>query len=458
MEGHDNTIGWTIALALGAGIGSQVLARALRLPSLVLMLATGVLLGPDGADLVRPAELATGLQVFVGVAVALILFEGGLALDFDRMRRAERPIRGLLSVGAALTAVAAAALAHYVLGWDPRLAIPFGALVIVTGPTVIGPLLARLRPHRRVATVLETEGVLGDALGAIAAAVALEVALSSTGEAIALALPALAGRLVAGAALGLVGGALIALLRRSASSVPERLSNGLTVGLVVVLFHAANAALPESGVAAVVAAGFVVRRVGGRNALILAEFKEQVIPIFIGALFVLLAADVRLADVWALGWPGAIVCAALALLVRPLAVALSTYGSDLSVPERATLAAIAPRGIVAASVASLFAFKFGEHGVEGGNAFRALVFAVIASSVASAAVLGPMIISLTGIRRRESDGWLIHGATPLSAMVAQVLAQEDQSVVLLDPDPHRVRRMEALGHRCLQGDGLEPSA
>lgn len=450
-------VGTTVAVALAAGVVAQALARVVRVPSLVLMLAAGVLLGPDVAGVVRPALLAEGLRVFVGVAVAIVLFEGGLALDLARLRRAGRTVQGLVLGGALVTAIAATMLARWVLGWSMQLALPFGALVIVTGPTVIGPLLTRLRVQRRVATILEGEGVLGDALGAVAAAVALEVAITASREAVAAALPTLAGRLVLGAALGALGGAVIALIRRASRSISERLANGLTLGLVVLVYELANQVISESGVVAVVAAGMTVGRWGGRSTRPLVEFKEQLVPIFIGAIFVLLAADVRLDEVVALGWPGAALCAALILVVRPLAVVIGTFGSDLGTREKALLAAIAPRGIVAASVASLFAYELAGHGIEGGASLRAMVFEVIASTVTVAALAGPVIASALGLRKREKDGWIVYPSTPASRALAQALERAGTHAVVIDGDPHAVRAAEESGLRAILGNAFEPA-
>lgn len=165
--------GLTIGLALALGMIAQALAYHLRVPGIVLLLAAGVLLGPDGAGLIHPGALGPALNILTGFAVAVILFEGGINLKFRRLRRAQRSIRQLILAGGAVTVAGGAAATHLIMGWPWKTALLFGTLVMVTGPTVINPLLKRLKVRRSVATVLEAEGVLIDAVGAVVAVVAL---------------------------------------------------------------------------------------------------------------------------------------------------------------------------------------------------------------------------------------------------------------------------------------------
>ena len=193
---------FNVGLALAVGMLAQALARHLRVPGIVLLLAAGVLLGPDLLGIVHPESLGDGLQMLVGFAVAVILFEGGMNLNLSRLRREALSIRRLATWGAVVTAIGGALAARLLLGWDWTLSALFGTLVIVTGPTVINPLLRRIRVKPSLATVLEAEGVLVDAIGAIIAVVALEVALSPSGQSLALGSWHLLSRLGFGAILG----------------------------------------------------------------------------------------------------------------------------------------------------------------------------------------------------------------------------------------------------------------
>jgi NhaP-type Na+/H+ or K+/H+ antiporter len=447
--------GLTVALALLAGVAAQALSQHLRLPGIVLLLAVGMALGPDGAGWVQPALLGGGLNTLVGFAVAVILFEGGMNLNLARLRREQRPIRRLITYGAVITALGAGGLAWAVLGWDWRLALLFGALMIVTGPTVVTPLLRRLKMEHTSATVLEAEGLLGDAVGAIVATIALEVAIGQASLAPGRALAAVALHLGFGTLLGVAAGLGLSALLRARRIVPEGLANVLTLAVVVTLFQGANALLDESGIAAVVVAGITV---GNRDTLVvreLMEFKEQLTAMLIGMLFVLLAADVRLAEVRALGWRGVVVVIALMVLVRPLNVAVSAAGTALTARQRIFVGWIAPRGIVAAAVSSLAAVRLEAHGIAGGEAFRALVFLVIAVTVLSAGLTGGFVAGVLGLRRPQGVGWVILGAHELARSLARALQTEEHEVVCVDTNAVACQSAEREGLRVLFANGLE---
>jgi NhaP-type Na+/H+ or K+/H+ antiporter len=446
----------TIALALAAGMLATTLARHLRVPSIVLLLATGVLLGPDLLGIVRPDRLGASLQALVGFAVAVILFEGGMNLNFQRLRQEGRTIRWLITLGALITAAGGALAAHFILGWEWIPSILFGTLVIVTGPTVVTPLLRRFKVKERVATVLEAEGVLIDAVGAIIAVVALELALAPAGRSLALGAWDVFLRLGVGAALGAAGGYVITLLLRHEKTVPEGLESVFTLALVLALFQVSNAILSETGIVTVVAAGLVVgNRVRSQPLTELREFKEQLTVMLIGLLFVLLAADVRMSEVRALGWPGVLTVLALMLVVRPVQVAVCTYRSDLTLRERSFLAWLAPRGIVAAAVSSLFAQTLAAEGIPGGDALRAMVFLVIALTVSIQGLTGGFVADLLGLRRRSNTGYVILGANGLARAVGRVLRDGGEEVIFVDSNPEACREAQEEGFRVIQGSALE---
>jgi NhaP-type Na+/H+ or K+/H+ antiporter len=286
-----------------------------------------VLLGPELADVVRPASIGSALQILVGFAIAAIVFEGGLNLDVRRLRREGRLIRRLVTLGAIVTAVGATVAARAPMGWDWSRSTLFGVLVIVTGPTVVTPLVRRIGLARNLRTVLEAEGVI-DAVGALVAVVTLEIVVRPSGEALLAGVTGLGLRLGFGLVAGLAGGAAIALLLRVGVAVPEGLENVLTLSLVVALFQGTNAVLPESGILAVIVAGLVVGNVKSHVQRSLLEFKEQLTVMLVGMLFVLLAADVRLHQVYDLGVPGLLTVGALMLVVRPATVLARGAGAE----------------------------------------------------------------------------------------------------------------------------------
>ena len=446
---------FTIGIALAAGVLAQGLARHLRVPGIVLLLGTGVLLGPDGIGLVQPDVLGGGLEAIIGFAVAIILFEGGLNLEISRLRAQGKVVRRLLTGGAAITMLGGTLAARWLLGWDWRLAILFGALVIVTGPTVVTPLLRRVRVTRAVQTVLEAEGVLIDAVGAITAVVALEIlvqpaSFASTAEGA----THFALRFAIGLPLGAVGGLLIAWALKHRRVVPDGLENIFTLAMVLALYQIADAFMAETGIVAATGAGLVVGNMHTRVSKELSEFKEQLTVLFIGLLFVLLAASIPVSDVLALGAPAIAVVAALMFIVRPLQVAVCTRGSELTTQERLFIAWVAPRGIVAAAVASLFAASLARAGIAGGEQLSALIFLVIAGTVViQGLTMGP-VANLLGVRRRGDDGYVILGANGLGLAVAGALREAGARSIVIEANADRANQARSSNFQVIFGNGL----
>jgi len=444
---HDNPA-LVVALALAAGVLAQVLARHLRIPGIVLLLGAGVVLGPDLVSIIEPEVLGPALETLVGFAVAVILFEGGLNLDLKRIRGQAPVIRRLLSIGVVVTAAGGAVAARYLLGWEWTPSLLFGTLVIVTGPTVVTPLLRRIRVARKVETILETEGVLIDAVGAVIAVVALEIALGHSLAEGAISAPT---RLGVGLAVGGLGGFVVALLLRVPRAVPEGLESILTLAFAMAIYQVSNALTAESGIMAAITAGAVVGNSGARSARGIKEFKEQLTTLMIGMLFVLLAADVRVASVVALGLPGVWVVLALMFVVRPLNVFLCTMGAHLNWREKLFLGWVAPRGIVAAAVASLFADRLGG-GL--GEELRSLVFLVIAATVVLQGATASFVARLLGLRRATNRGFAIFGATPLGVLLGTELKDHGHEVVVIDADARKCKEAEARGLRVVYGNAL----
>jgi NhaP-type Na+/H+ or K+/H+ antiporter len=415
----------------------------------------GVLLGPDVLHLIDPSTLGTGLNALVGFAVAIILFEGGLSLRLSRLRAGGPAIRQLLTVGALVTAVGGALAAKFCLLWPWRTSLLFGTLIIVTGPTVVTPLLRRLKVQQRVSNVLEAEGVLIDAIGAITAVVALDIAISPGGGGLLSGALEIISRLGFGSLLGLAGGALIAWVLRFEKLVPDGLENVLTLSLVIALFQVSNYMMHESGLAAVTVAGVVMGNIDSEGHDDMREFKEQLTMLLIGLLFVLLAADVRVSEVVALGWRGAATVAAVLLIVRPLNVWASTIGSGLTGKERLFMAWMGPRGIVAAAVASLFANELDRYGVEGGSELRALVFLTITASVLVSGLTGGFVARALGLGRTLNEGWIVLGAQDLPHTLAGILKKHGGGAMCIDRNPEHVRLAHLKGVDAVAGNVLE---
>jgi NhaP-type Na+/H+ or K+/H+ antiporter/Trk K+ transport system NAD-binding subunit len=443
----------TVALALATGIVAQSVARHLKVPGIVLLLLAGAALGPDLLGWVEPRALGDGLLLIVDLAVAIILFEGGLNLEIRRLRREQSSIRRLVSLGAGVTLVGGALAAGAFFAWPWRHCLLFGSLVVVTGPTVIGPLIQELRLRPRVAALLEAEGVLIDPIGAILAVLMLEIAIASgtpADQATGLVL-----RLGFGATAGVVAGFAVGGMLRVGRLLPEGHENIFVLASVLLLFEGCEALVSQSGLMAVTLAGVVVGNQRTRVDRDLREFKDQLTVMLIGLLFVLLAADVRLEDVRALGWRGIGVVAVLVFAVRPLCVWVSTFGSDLTHKERWLVAWIAPRGIVAAAVASVTAAALERAGIPGGTELRALVFLTIAGTVILAGLTSLPVAAFLGLRLPGRESVVILGAGGLGLALAQALRDAKRSVVFLDSNPVSCRRAEEAGFTVIYGDAMQ---
>ncbi len=445
----------TFVIALAAGVLGQSIAKHLRIPGIVILLGLGVGLGPDGLAWVEPQVLGSGLFDIVELAVAVILFEGGLNLELSRLQRSQLAIRRLVTWGAIVTGLGATIAAHELLGWSWLLAAMFGSLVTVTGPTVVGPLVGELRLRPRVATVLEAEGVLIDPIGAILAVLVLEVALAPDTDTLALGGRAVLMQLGFGAFMGLAGGVLLGGLLRVRRLVPDGYENIVALASVLLLFVVSNMVVPHSGILAVPIAGVVVGNSRSRVDRDLREFKDQLSVLLIGLLFVLLAADVRMAEIQALGTAGALTVAVLVFVVRPINVALCTAGSDLTARERMLVAWVAPRGIVAAAVASISAVGMADHGMEGGDTLRAMVFLTIAGTVVLAGFTAKPLAVLLGVRLPGRDTVGILGIPGLGLMLGEALRETGQTVVFLDANPQHCRMAEDAGFNVVFGNALQ---
>ena len=446
--------GLTLALAMVAGVLAQAVARHARLPGIVVLLGLGVGLGPDLADVIRPQLLGEGLAVLVGFAIAIILFEGGLNLRGPVLRAQALPIRRLVTVGAIVTARLAAGATRVVMAWDWRLSVLFATLVIVTGPTVVTPLVRRLRLLPHLAAILVAEGIFIDAVGATIAVVALEVALAPTRSEAAVGGLSMFLRFGGGALIGLAGGAALVALLRIRHLVPHGLESILALAFAVTTFHVSDALVEESGITAAIVAGMVVGNVGFARLAAVAEFKEQLTDLLVATLFVLLAADVRLSDVAALGGRGVAMVAVLIFVVRPACVFASTYRTSLTVPEKLYLSWVAPRGIVAAAVASLFAGELAHAHIPGGTAMRALVFLVIATTVTLQGLTAGLVASQLKLRLPARTGFLVLGANPLGRLIATALVRAGARVTMLDSNPEACAAARADGLEVVQGDAL----
>ena len=444
----------TLAIALAAGVFAQSLARHLRLPGIIVLLTLGALLGPELLGWVEPRSLGAGLFGIVDFGVAIILFEGGLNLELSRLRRQETIIRRLVTLGSLVTLIGATLVTKFILGWEWGPSLLFGSLVIVTGPTVVAPLLRDMRLKTKIKHILEAEGVLIDPIGAILAVLVLQIVLVPSPEIIAKETLGLFMRLGFGIGAGLLGGFLIGWLLQIRLLVPHGYENIFTLAAVFLIFQGCDHFVSQSGIFAVTIAGVVVGNMSTPVDQNLREFKDQLTVLLVALLFILLAADINLETIQSLGQPGAWVIAALILVVRPLTVWMSSKGCDLTWRERLFLAWVSPRGIVAAAIASLTASAMESEALAGGKELQALVFMTIAGTVIFAGLTARPVAHLLGLRLPNRDRIAILGARGLSLALGQELRKGGKPVVFLDSDPKQCKKAEDEGFLVVFGDAL----
>ncbi len=457
METSSFSLTLQIVIAVLAGISAQVLGEFLRVPSIVFLLLLGILLGADGLDLLHPYQLGIGLEVLVALAVAIVLFEGGLNLELRALGRVSGSLRNLVTLGTLLTLLGGGMAAHWLGEFPWSLAFLYASLVVVTGPTVIGPLLKQVQVNRQVAVLLEGEGVLIDPVGAILAVVVLDTILNSEATPSAIVISLLA-RLGIGAAIGGLGGWLLGQILKRANFISEDLKNLVVLAGVWGLFGLAQAIRGESGLMATVVAGIVLRASSIPEERLLRRFKGQLTVLGVSVLFVLLAADLSIASIFALGWGSLLTVLVLMLVVRPLSVVLCTWNSSINWREKLFLAWVAPKGIVSASVASLFAILLTQRGINGGDAIKALVFLTIVMTVFVQGLTARWVAQALRITASEDKGAVIVGCNPLGRLLGQLFRDAGESVVMIDTDPEACEKARADGLQVFQSSALDPEA
>ena len=363
-----------------AGAGARLLAAVSELPGVVLLLLSGLLIGRSGLGLVEPLDLGPGLGTVVGLLVSLVLFDGGLNLRLpgDTIRATVKRIavlRLLISLGAGLLA------AHWLAGLSWSVAAVFSAIVLATGPTVVTPLVRQIRLAAPLGDVLEAEGLVLEPIGAVLALLLLELVLGNLHgwrELVLGLLERLGGGVLIGASVGWL---LSELLQRLKPDQSSGLPLQLTLGMLFLMYGISEWLLPESALPASVAAGIVVGRRQTAHTADLDGLIQELAQLAITMLFPLLAADVSWAELSPLGWGGISCVLVLMLVVRPIAVGVATVGLPLNLPQKLFLGWLAPRGIVTASVASLFAIRLEQAGILGAGRLQGLVFLTILMTV-----------------------------------------------------------------------------
>lgn len=434
-------IGLSAVLALGTL--AQWLGWRFGFPSILLLLLFGILAGPVGG-LVQPAEmLGNLLYPVVSLAVALILFEGGLSLSVKEFRAVGGIVTRLVTVGMLVTWGLSLLAAHWLLGMDWPMAVLLGAVLVVSGPTVVVPMLHHIRPTGVSGPALKWEGIVIDPVGAVLAVLVFEalIAGQSSGADIAtkLGMTALTGTL-----LGLAGAVgMVLMLKRN--WLPDDLHVPMMVSLVVVVFTASDLLQSESGLLAVTVLGFAMANQKYVQVQHIVAFKENLRVMLIGSIFILLAANLKTSDLLSLGFGGIAFLVAL-LLVRPVAVFIATLGTRLTTRDKLFMSWLAPRGIVAAAVASVFALRLEELNYPGADRLVAVTFFVIIGTVVVYGLTSAALARRLGLTKAGAQGVLLLGGHAWVRGIANLLIEEKVPVMLVDNNWYSVRqaRMEGV--------------
>lgn len=441
-----------------ATIACQWFAWWVKLPAILFLLLSGLLAGPVLGVLDPDALFGDLLFPIVSLSVAIILFEGALTLKLDQIIGLQRVVRRLVSTGLLVTWVVTSIACHLFVGLDWALSILFGALVVVTGPTVIVPMLRTVRPNQRISNILRWEGIVIDPLGALLAVLVFEfIVAGSTGHPIGHTLLTFGKVLVVGIVLGALFGHGFGLILRH-HALPEYLHNTAALALVCGSYTLSDIIAAESGLLTVTVMGVWLANMPRVDVDDILDFKESLSVVLISALFILLAARIDVDTVRQLGWAGLGVFLSIQLVARPLKVLVSTIGSDLLWSERAILAWIAPRGIVAAAVTALFALRLQSNGFAQAELLVPLTFSVIIGTVVLQSMTAGWLARRLGVAEPEPRGYLIVGANRVARTIATTLHKLDIPVVLASANWGDIREARMAGLRTFYGRAVSQHA
>lgn len=450
-----------LILALVGFIGSfsQWLAWWIKIPSILLLLLAGFILGPV-TGVLNPEHLFGDLLFpIVSLAVAVILFEGALTLNFREIKGHGNVVIKLVSIGMLLTWFVVSIATHYLLGLDWQLSLLFGSLVVVTGPTVIVPMLRILKLNSNIANILKWEGVVIDPIGATLAVLVFGF-ISSVNQSpdvfaeIAMTFFAI---VAVGGIIGLLAGVILAWVLHK-HLLPEYLHNVFTLNLIFITFAVSNIWVHESGLLAVTVMGMLLANIKNTHIKDILHFKESLTLLLISGLFIILASRVDLQSLLNLGWPAVVLLLVIQFIARPIAVMASTFKAALNMREKAMLSWIAPRGIVAAAVSSLFALKLEQQNIANASELVNLTFVVIVGTVIFQSLTAGFIGRKLGVSTPHANGILIVGGNPVALAIAEALNKEGYESMIVDSYWRNIQSARMLNIATFYGNPVSEHA
>jgi NhaP-type Na+/H+ or K+/H+ antiporter len=445
-----------LALIGVIGIGAQWLAWRTGRPAIALMLIAGVIAGPVLGIIVPERDLGPLQEPIIKLAVAVILFEGGLSLNFRDLRHAGGPVLRLVILGVPIGWTLGTLAAHYGAGLGWEVSLLFGGILVVTGPTVIGPMLRTLNVPHRVSDTLKWEGIVNDPIGALLA-IGIYGWITYEGSGGTPILPIATDVLLATAAAALIGlalgFALTWLFPRGA--VPEYLKSPVLLVTVIGGFVAADSILHETGLITVTVMGVVMANREVQSSRALRRFKEDLTVLLVSGVFIILSATLDWQTLSAFRWRFVLFLLLLLFAVRPMTVFASLAFSRMPLAEQAFVAWIAPRGIVAVAITGLFAIRLQEAGVQDAEALVPLSFGVVIATIFAHGFSAGRFARWLGIDQGKGDGVLIVGANDWTIGLAEQLHAMERRVLIADTSSFALRRARQLGIPVHRGEILD---
>ncbi len=440
------------------GVGAQWLAWRLNLPAIVLMLLAGLLVGPVFGILDPSVAMGDLLQPIVAIAVAIILFEGGLTLNFKSLTDAAVGVKRLVLIGGPIGWLLSASVLHYVGGLSWATSAVFGGIMIVTGPTVIAPLLRQARLKRRPAALLQWEAIVNDPAGALAAVLAFEVVLVwQTATTVEQAIAELAIGIVVATLIGIAAGWGIAK-SFSTGWVPEYMKVPVLFVSVLAAFAASDSLLHESGLLAVTIMGVWIANAHLPSHGEMHRFKEHATILLVSGVFILLAANMTRETLFAMNWQTLATVVAVILFARPVTVLISLAFSNVPWAERLLVAFTGPRGVVLVAVAGLFGDRLVQAGIEDAAQISSLAFALVAGTVVLHGFTLKPVATMLGLTASSTPGVLLVGGNRWTVELGSLLKKLDLPVMIADPNRSHLREARDAGLSIYTGDILSEGA
>ena len=447
-----------ISSVIALGISAQWLAWRTKLPAILLLLVFGIIAGPV-TGWINPDELLGDiLSPFVSISVAIILFEGGLSLRMAEFRKIGGVVIKLMTIGLVITWSLAAIAAHYLLGLSIEIAILFGAILIVTGPTVIIPLLRQVRPTENTGSILKWEGIVNDPIGAMMAVLVYEILLTGGFTNMdASSVLVITTTIIDGSFIGALGAGILYIMLKK-HWIPEYLQNPITLMIVIASFTISNLLQHESGLLAVTIMGILLANQKSAKVKHIIEFKENLQVLLISALFILLASRLQISDLEYFNFQSGLFILALLVIVRPVSIYAATWGSNLTLQEKTFLAWMAPRGIVAAAISAIFALRLEQEGFADAEKLVPYTFVVIIATVTVYGLSANPVARLLKVAKPQPNGVLFLGAHSWSLDLACQLQELGLKVMVADSNWENISKARKRNLETYHGNILSEFA